>query len=51
MLAERVMAQKYISTNLCGVGVGRGAVSVDGEAAEDFAGVWAARGILRVEAP
>ena len=22
MLAERVMAQKYISTNLCGVGVG-----------------------------
>ena len=45
-----------ISTNLCGVRVGRGAVPVDGEAAEDpaaveagdRAAVGAARGVLRV---
>ena len=46
----------FLSTNLCGVRVGRGAVPVDGEAAEDpaaveagdRAAVGAARGVLRV---
>ena len=50
------MSHFLISTNLCGVRVGRGAVPVDGEAAEDpaaveagdRAAVGAARGVLRV---
>ena len=56
MLREDCVAFSDLATNLCGVRVGRGAVPVDGEAAEDpaaveagdRAAVGAARGVLRV---